>query len=106
MDDVIPVVDPNPPGVPAVVILDGGPRLHVRLQAGVWHNGGLLLPVEAVDKVEGGQGANSLAEALGIGPSADALPPEATVWIPGARVRAVVIQGENRRPRPIGFGGV
>ncbi|WP_042500452.1 hypothetical protein [Thermaerobacter marianensis] len=104
MEDVIPMVDPNLPGVPAVVVLEDGQRLHVRLQAGAWHNGGLLLPVEAVDKVEGAGGANSLAEALGLEPGQ--LPAEATVWIPGPRLRYVVVTGESRRPRPIGFGGV
>ncbi|PZN08818.1 MULTISPECIES: hypothetical protein [Thermaerobacter] len=104
MEDVVPMVDPNLPGVPAVVVLEGGQRLHVRLQAGAWHNGGLLLPVEAVEKVDGPGGTNSLAEVLAVEP--EGLPDQATVWIPGPRLRCVILAGEPRRPRPIGFGGV
>ncbi|EKP95345.1 hypothetical protein [Thermaerobacter subterraneus] len=104
MDEIVPLVDPDLPGVPAIVVLEGGHRLHARLQAGAWHNGGILLPVKAVDKVEGAQGANSLAEVLGL--ESGQLHGEATVWLPAFRIRCVVVSGEGRRPRPIGFGGV
>lgn len=104
MDDIVPLVDPDLPGVPAIVVLDGGHRLHVRLQAGTWHNGGILLPVKAVDKVEGPKGTNSLAEALGL--EDGQLHGESTVWLPAPRLRCVVVSGESRRPRPIGFGGI
>ena len=101
MDETIPVVDTEAPGVPATVILTDGTHLHVRLQPGAWLNGGVFVAVKAVEKVHRGDREVSLPEALGL--DERHLGPEHTVWIPGQRVQWVIVAGEGKRSRPIGF---
>lgn len=101
MDETIPVVDVSGPGVPATVVLDDGTHVHGRFQPGFLVNGGVLFTVRAVEQVHSHDGDVALHQVLGVDPRH--LQPDHSVWIPGHRVRSVILGGASRSPRPIGF---
>ncbi|HEY8394357.1 MAG TPA: hypothetical protein VIK92_06140 [Thermaerobacter sp.] len=102
MEETVPVVDAKEPGVPATIELDDGTHLHVRLQPSNLVNGGVLVPCSAIEKAHRGEQALAVHEALGV--DERHLQKEHTIWIPGHRLRVIILASEAKRPRPIGFG--
>ena len=102
MEETVPVVDVKDEGLPATIELDDGTHLHVRLQPANLVNGGVLLSCRAIEKAHRGEGELSVHEALGI--DERHLQPEHTIWVPGHRLRVIILSSGQKRPRPIGFG--
>lgn len=98
----LPVVEDRGPALEAALYLTDGTRLVLGLHWEDLHNGGVLVEPRRVASAERGGVALDPAEALGV--PAGQLGPDDRVWVPGARIAALVLRSPGARRRPVGFG--